>query len=82
MVSISSVSRNVKKGKGRMELRDMIREKFRSEAACARKMGWSRQRFHTIVSGKRLPNVRELNQIAAVLERSVDELLPLFLRKR
>lgn len=60
----------------------MIREKFRSEAACARKMGWSRQRFHPIVSGKRLPNVRELNQIAAVLERSVDELLPLFLRKR
>ena len=54
----------------------MIREKFRSEAACARKMGWSRQRFHPIASGKRLPNVRELNQIAAVLERSVDELLP------
>ena len=82
MVSISSVSRNVKKGKGRMELRDMIRDKFLSDAACARKMGWSRQRFHPIVSGKRLPNVRELNQIAAVLERSVDELLPLFLRGR
>ena len=51
-----------------MELRDMIREKFRSEAECARKMGWSRQRFHPIASGKRLPNVRELNQIAAVLD--------------
>lgn len=79
MVSISSVSRNVKKGKGRMELRDMIREKFRSEAECARKMGWSRQRLNKITTGKKMPDIAELNCIAAVLERNADELLHIFL---
>ena len=61
------------------ELRDMIREKFRSEAECARKMGWSRQRLNKITTGKKMPDIAELNCIAAVLERNADELLHIFL---
>lgn len=63
----------------RVELRDMIREKFRSEAECARKMGWSRQRLNKITTGKKIPDIMELNSIAAVLERNADELLHIFL---
>lgn len=63
----------------RGELRNMIREKFRSEAECARKMGWSRQRLNKITTGKKIPDIVELNCIAAVLERDADELLHIFL---
>ena len=42
-------------------------------------MGWSRQSLNKITTGKKMPDIAELNCIAAVLERNADELLHIFL---
>lgn len=62
-----------------MELRGMIYRKFKNEAECARKMGWSRQRLNKITTGKKIPDVNEVNDIATALEEPVENVLYIFL---
>lgn len=61
------------------QIKSMILEKYRSEAACARKIGWERQRLNKITTGFREPSVYELNEIAKALDTSVNRLVPIFL---
>lgn len=64
------------------EIKAQIYGKFRSEAECARKLGWSRQKLNKITMGKTLPNIRELNEMANVLDVKCDTLLHIFLDTR
>ena len=64
---------------GASQVKEELRDMIRAEAECARKMGWSRQRLNKITTGKKMPDIAELNCIAAVLERNADELLHIFL---
>lgn len=61
------------------ELRGLICSKYRSEAACAREIGWSKQRLNKITTGKKIPDVAELNSIATVLNCDAGDLLHFFL---
>ena len=60
-------------------LRGMICSKYRTEAACAREMGWSKQRLNKITNGKKIPDVTELNCIAVALGCDAGDLLQFFL---
>lgn len=61
------------------QIKLMIHEKYRSEAECARKIGWRRQRLNKITNGLSEPSVYELNEIAKALDTSVNHLVPIFL---
>jgi transcriptional regulator with XRE-family HTH domain len=61
------------------ELKYIILKKFGTETACARKLGWPRQRLNKITNGKKIPNVAELNDLSTVLETSVEDLAYIFL---
>ena len=62
------------------EPRGMIYSRFENEAACARKLGWPRQKLSKITNGTKEPDVAELAGLAGVLECSVDELAQIFLQ--
>ena len=59
-----------------------IKNKFESEAACSRALGWGRQRLNKITIGKMLPDVNDLNALSAVLEISVGELAGFFIAEK
>lgn len=61
------------------EIKGFIYAKFKSEAECARKLGWNRQKLNKITTGKSLPNITELNELANVLEEDSSTLLHIFL---
>ena len=69
--------------KGGEEVSRMIKgyiyAKFKSEAECARKLGWNRQKLNRITTGKSLPSITELNELANVLEEDSSTLLHIFL---
>ncbi len=56
-----------------------IRSIFKSEAECARMLGWSRQKLNKITKGKQLPDITELNALACVLKIDANDLIPIFL---
>ena len=62
-----------------MEFRSLVHAKFKSEAACADKMGWSRQRLNKISTGKKLPDLEELNVLSATLDTPIETLFYIFL---
>lgn len=55
-------------------LRKAIYSKFDTQAECARKLGWDRQKLSYIVNGQRLPSLEDTVQLARVLDISVDAL--------
>jgi hypothetical protein len=59
-----------------------IKNKFESEAACSRALGWDRQRLNKITIGKMLPDVNDLNALSVVLEISVGELAGFFITEK
>ena len=59
-----------------------IKNKFASEAACSRALGWDRQRLNKITIGKMLPDVNDLNALSVVLEISVGELAGFFITEK
>lgn len=61
------------------ELKKLILQKYASEAECARKIGWTRQRLNKITTGCREPSLYELNALAKELGISVSQLVPIFL---
>ena len=64
------------------ELSRIIHGKYRSEAEFARAMGWSRQKMNKITTGKQLPDIQELNQMAEMLDVGAAELLEVLLPER
>ncbi len=63
-----------------MSVRDLVLEKFKSEAAFARHLGWSRQRLNKITNLHKSPTVQEINEIAIGLGKSASEVYLIFLR--
>lgn len=61
------------------ELRGMIYTRFKTEAECARSLGWSRQKLNYITNGKRLPDIRDVNQLAKTLDVDIGRLIDIFL---
>lgn len=61
------------------EIRGMIYAKFRSEADCAKRLGWNRQRLNKITTGKKIPDISEINQLASVLGEDEMKLYHIFL---
>lgn len=60
-------------------LRGLIYSKFKSMGAFLDALGWSRQRFWKISSGKKEPNLKDLACIADTLGCSVMTLVGIFL---
>ena len=65
-----------------LQLRGMIYSHFESEAACARAIGWKRQKLSKITNGIKEPDVSELAELARALECSVDDLVQIFLTQK
>lgn len=64
------------------ELDKVIKNKFPSEAACSRALGWDRQRLNKITNGSMVPDVNDLNELSVVLDVSVGELASFFITRK
>ena len=63
-----------------MELNGMIHAKFESETQMAQSIGYSRQRLNKITTGKKVPDLFELRDMAGALDQSIADLAHIFLR--
>ena len=59
-----------------------VLNKFGTEAACSRALGWPRQRLNKITMGKMLPDVNDVNALADVLEMTVGEICAFFITEK
>ena len=57
-----------------------VLNKFGTEAACSRALGWPRQRLNKM--GKMLPDVNDVNALADVLEMTVGEICAFFITEK
>lgn len=64
------------------ELKGLIYSKYGKETVLADKLGWPRQRLNKITTGRKTPNIEELNELAQALDEPVDRMLHIFLRKK
>lgn len=64
------------------ELEEMIRVKYKTEAAMANALGWPRQRLNKITNGDKEPSLLETEMIARVLDEPVNKLFYIFLRRK
>jgi transcriptional regulator with XRE-family HTH domain len=62
-----------------LDLRGMIYAKFDNETKAADALGWSRQRLNKITSGKKIPDLDEVNDLARVLDTSFMDVARIFL---
>lgn len=60
------------------QLRSAIAEKFPSESAFGRAMGWSRQMVFKTIHGQRSPKISDVNAMSVVLDRPVGEVISFF----
>lgn len=60
------------------KLKSAIYEKFPNESACARALGWERQKLNNISLGKSRPNVDDINDLSKVLGKSIGEIVGFF----
>lgn len=65
-----------------LPLRGMIFAKFPNEAKCADALGWHRQRLWKITTGKKEPDLEEVQALAAVLDQPFMDVANIFLRKK
>lgn len=63
------------KEEARARLKKQIKAEYGTEKSFAVAMGWQRQKASYLVNGHYVPNVREVNQIAAALRMDMGELL-------
>ena len=70
------------KGERISALCDIISTKFKSEAAFARFLGWTRQKLNLITNGKREPTVAEINDIALGLGITATQVYVIFLSSK
>ncbi len=64
------------------QIKAMIQEKYPSESALAKQLGWPRQRLNKITTGVRLPTIEEINDLAIALGVSVERLIHIFLLQK
>lgn len=60
-------------------LRGAICARYKTEAACARALGWRRQKLNYITNRRRMPDVRDVNDLAKALSIDVAVLIDFFL---
>ena len=60
------------------KLRAAIYGKYKSAAACADSIGWSRQKMNNIINGRKIPNVNEIKLIAEAIQLSNSDLMDIF----
>lgn len=60
-------------------LSGMIHSVFASEAACAKSIGWDRQRLNRIVNGIKEPSITEVDAISRAIGKKNDETADIFL---
>ena len=70
------------KAKKNLKFNKAVLDKFGSEAACARALGWPRQRLNNITMGKLEPDVNDLNALSGVLEMAVGEVCAFFIEQK
>lgn len=64
------------------ELRGLIYGKYDTEAQLAAELGWTKQRLNTITNGMREPNLGEVEALAEKLDKSVEDVVYIFLRHK
>lgn len=63
------------------ELRGMIYTRFKTEADCARQLGWPKQKLNYITNGKRMPDIKDTVELANTLQVDVGSLISIFLTR-
>ena len=57
----------------------MITDQYKTESQAARALGWSRQRLNRITTGRKEPDLKEVDAIAKLLNKSLGEIAAIFL---
>ena len=65
-----------------IELRGLIYSKYETEKQLAQDLGWTKQRLNVITTGKREPDLEEVEALAEKLGQSVGDMVYLFLRHK
>ena len=65
-----------------LQLNGLIHSKYDSETAMANAMGWSKQKLNRITTGKKVPDLFEVNDIASVLDTSFMSVAQIFLGEK
>lgn len=65
-----------------IELRGLIYGKYETETQLANELGWSKQRLNLITNGTREPDIEEVVALAEKLDKSVEEMVYIFLRHK
>lgn len=65
-----------------MELRGLIYGKYDTETQLANELGWTKQRLNVITTGRREPNLEEVEALAGKLDKSVEDMVYIFLRHK
>lgn len=65
-----------------VELRGLIYGKYESETQLAQELGWTKQRLNVITTGRREPNLEEVEALASKLDKSVEDMVYIFLRHK
>lgn len=65
-----------------IELRGLIYSKYETETQLAHDLGWTKQRLNVITTGKREPDLEEVEALAEKLGKSVGDMVHLFLRHK
>ena len=64
------------------DLCGLIHARYDSESDFAKDLGWSRQRLNMITTGRREPDLEDVAQMSALLNRPLDEIAYIFLKAR
>lgn len=64
------------------ELRGLIYGKYESETQLAKELGWTKQRLNVITTGRREPNLEEIEALSNKLDKSVEDMVYIFLRQK
>lgn len=64
------------------ELRGLIYSKYDTETELAKDLGWTKQRLNVITTGRREPDLEEVEALAGKLDKSVEDMVYIFLRHK
>mgnify|MGYP002626309133 CR=1 FL=1 len=62
-----------------LTLNGMIMSKYESQAACAKTIGWSKQRLNRIVNGASEPTLHEVYELSSALDQPFMTVAQIFL---
>lgn len=65
-----------------LEVRGLIYSKYVSEAACAKDIGWPRQKLNKITNGNKIPDLEEVATLAEILDVAIGDMAQFFLNNK